>query len=340
MDALSHLKFLKAVLKIASASLACLFLCLSSSVFATTSSGSNKIPFERLEHGQYTIEVTINGVGPLNFMIDTAASRTSIFNKTSLRLGLEKNAVEHYINGITAASYRPSNTVETLSFARQTFFDHNIIVLKDWVDDQSPERLDGILGMDVLDGLVMTFSHNASTVKISKRSKISRSKRRRWAKISLTENPYPGQKFGLMFTYSKFGDLHIPTLLDTGSNFTAINWLSVKGTKIAKERRRLREEWVVQGSIDSFKPRMRIRIKELDIGGVKLDRHEFLLMDFENFPINNYGKYPLVIAGIDLFDGRDFILDFVEDAVYLAPEPENTKVIIGGQPSRIKTRRH
>ncbi len=317
-----------------------IFMIVSMPAFSTTSSHSKTISFERLEHGQYTVEVTINGEGPLRFMLDTAASRTSIFNKTSLRLELAQSGNEMLITGITSTGLRPSHTVENLSFAGLNFINHNIVILKDWEDSPSHERLDGILGMDILDGLVMKVSHNRSTIKVSNVSKITRSQRRRWTKIHLTDNPYPGQKFGLLFTYTQLGDLKIPTLFDMGSNFTAINWLSVQGTRMGKERRRLREEWLVQGSIDSFKPRMRIRFKELDIGGVKLKQHEFLLMDFDNFPINHRGKYPLVIAGIDIFDGRDFILDLVENNLYVAPRSEKTKVTVRTKPSRIKNRRH
>jgi len=320
MTALLCIKLLRhGTVKKAFSLLACLFISFSFPAFANTTKPSNTISFERMDHGQYTIKVQINDSVPLTFMIDTAASRTSIFDKTRLRLGLGTNASQHYINGIASSGYRPSSTVETLSFGRQVFNNHKIIILEDW-DDGQGERLDGILGMDVLDNLVLAVSHKTATVKISKRSRFSRSKYNRWRKIRLEDNPYPVEKFGLLFTYTQLGDLHIPTLVDTGSNFSAINWMSVKGTAISKERRRLREEWVIQGSIGEFKPRMRVRLEQTHIGGIKLKQHEFLVMNFDDFPVNKYGAYPLVIAGIDLFGGRDFTLDLVNNDLYVAPK--------------------
>jgi len=311
----------------------CLFFTFSSPAFANTDSPSRTVPFERMLRGQYTIEVRINGSEPLKFMIDTAASRSSIFNKTKLRLGLDTNAAEKFINGMTNSSYRPTSNVETLSFGREVFQNHNIIILKDW-DKAHAEGLDGILGMDVFRGLIFAFSHKTSTVKISKRPRFSKSKYNRWKKIRLEDNPYPVEKFGLLFTYTQLGDLHIPTLLDTGSNFSAINWMSVSDTSISKERRRLREEWIIQGSIGEFKPRMRVLLAETHIGGMKLKQHEFLVMNFDNFPVNKYGAYPLVIAGIDIFDGRDFTLDFINKDLYIAPKPRNLR--IGMRSSRIE----
>jgi len=306
-----------------------LFVVFSFPAFANTTTPRSTISFERMERGQYTIEVQINDSAPLKFMVDTAASRTSIFNKTRLRLGLETNNSQHFINGMTNSGYRPSSTVDTLSFGRQVFRNHNIIILGDW-DKSQADGLDGIMGMDLLDNLVLEFSHKSETVKISKRPRFSnskgfsKSKYKRWKKIRLEDNPYPVDKFGLLFTYTQLGDLHIPTLLDTGSNFSAINWMSVKGTAIAKERRRLREEWVIQGSIDEFKPRMRVKLEQTHIGGMKLRQHEYLVMNFEKFPINKYGTYPLVIAGIDILDGRDFTLDFINNDLYIGPKPRKS----------------
>ena len=46
-------------------------------------------------------------------------------------------------------------------------------------------------------------------------------------------------------------------------------------------------------------------------------------MNFESLPINKYGKYPLVIAGIDVFQNRDFILDIPGKRLYLGPKPKS-----------------
>jgi predicted aspartyl protease len=320
MIALLHIRYVK---RLAGRKLVGLFACLlvafSLPAFANTTPSSRTVPFERMQHGQYTIQVQINGSEPLKFMIDTAASRTSIFNKTKLRLELDVNDAQAFINGMTNSSYRPTSNVKTLSFGRTVFKDHTVIILEDW-DKAQADGLDGILGMDVFRGLIFAFSHNASTVKISKRPRFSKSKYNRWKKIRLEDNPYPVDKFGLLFTYTQLGDLHIPTLVDTGASFSAINWMSVHDTSISKERRRLREEWTVQGSIGEFKPRMRVRLEETFIGGMKLKQHEFLVMNFDKFPVNKYGAYPLVIAGSDIFAGRDFTFDFINNDLYVAPK--------------------
>ncbi len=311
----------------------CLYFILSIPANANTTSSGSTIPFERLERGQYTIEVRINDSEPLKFMIDTAATRSSIFNKTRLRLGLEMDGENKFINGMTNSGYRPSAKVKKLSFGRNVFLNHTIIILEDWKDNA--DNIHGVLGMDVFKGRIFAFSHKTQTVEISKHAQYSEPKYKRWKKIRLDENPYPVEKFGLLFTHTKLGDLHVPTLLDTGSSFSAINWMSVSGTKISKERRRLREEWLIQGAVGTFKPRLRIILEQTRIGGVEYRYHNFLVMNFDNLPVNNYGEYPLVIAGIDIMEGRDFTLDFINNTLYIAPKPRKRRLF---RSSRLKSK--
>ena len=122
-------------------------------------------------------------------------------------------------------------------------------------------------------------------------------------------------------------------MIDTGANFTTISWSSVEGTRLAKEKRRLHEAWVVQGAVGEFKPRMVVKLDKIIIGGVLLNKHEMLLMDFETLQVNANGKYPLIIAGIDLMGGRDFVLDFKNNALYI--EPNDRGWFLRGNASRL-----
>ncbi|PHR94294.1 MAG: hypothetical protein COA69_01480 [Robiginitomaculum sp.] len=290
--------------------------------------------FGRLVDGQYTLTTSVNGVGPLVFMVDTGASRTSIFESTRRRLGIEKHAtVRKNVSGMTRSEIRPVVHLDSLKFAGQEITNHVAIVLDDWYGPvESKDLVDGILGMDVLAGLVLSFEHETDkrrnvdhkTGKISilKSGHLRARKYRRWTKIKLIANPYPDAEFGLIFTNTLIGGLHIPTLFDTGASFTAISWDIVESTKLGKEKRRLREEWVVQGAVGEFKPRIRVILKELVIGGVALKKHELLVMNFDNLPLSHYGKYPLVITGVDFLGEHDFVLDLDHGRLVLDVKPK------------------
>ena len=291
----------------------------------------NNMDFSRLETGQYTVEVLLNGQGPFIFMVDSAATRTSIFEKTLAKLNLEDPTTEALISGMTAARMRPTVTLQSLSFGKSVFEDHSIVVLEDW--DEQEERLDGILGIEILKEFSLAFSHGENRLRIRERFNPRAIKYKGWNKIHLISNPYPVDDYGLKFTGAKIGRRVIPAMIDTGANFTTISWNSLKGTRLAKEKRRLREEWVIQGAVGEFKPRMVVKLDKINIGGVGLFKHEMLLMDFEQLQVNGNGQYPLIIAGIDLMGGRDFVLDLKNDALYV--EPTDRGWFLRGNASRL-----
>ena len=166
---------------------------------------------------------------------------------------------------------------------------------------------------------------------VGQKPDISKKELRRWHSVRLKKNPYKGDKYGLYFLTSELANKRIPTMFDTGSNFTALNWKSVKGTPVAKERKLLKQKWQINGAVGEFKPKRYVRMDRVYIGGLALDMHLFLMMDFENLPLNNYGKYPFAIAGIDILRGRDFILDFPHRKLYI-----DTKNKRGNSSPRIK----
>ncbi len=276
---------------------------------------SQTIDFFRLASGQYIIKLRVNHLENLNFIIDTAATRTSLYSHISDRLKIKPSGNLSFINGITTSGFRPTSIVSELEFAEQKFFNHKIVILQS--TQNKGEVIDGILGIDILSQLVLSFNHERGQVFVGKKPDIAKKQLRKWHKTRLKKNPYYGADFGLYFITSQLGQNSVPTLLDTGANFTAINWKAVKNTPIEKARRQLKKQWEIKGAIGEFKPRQYVRLDEVIIGGLELKSHIFLIMDFDNMPLNHYGKKPLAIAGIGIFEGRDFILDFPRRKLYV-----------------------
>lgn len=293
----------------------------------------SSVEYARLSSGQYVIDTYVNGQGPFKFMIDTAASRSSIFEKTKTTLGLEYGeGEERFVSGMINSGLRPIVKIAKLSFAQQKFKDHTVLVLKDWDDLEEP--LDGILGLDVFTDLVLHFSKTKKNVRVYKESTLPMSKFRRWDKIKLSSSPYPGKGYGLLFSSANIGRAKVPVLIDSGAGFTMLNWKSLNSKYSDIEKVRLREEWVVQGAIGEFVPTSQVIVKNLKIDGLEIDRQNVLILDFDKFPVNGYGKYPLMVMGIDVFGGRDFVLDFQTNQLLM--EPRHMNVNLRARASRVR----
>lgn len=311
-----------------------LLFCFPAFANNETADGQDPLAFGRLQDGQYTLNVQLNGQGPFVFMVDTGASRTSIYKGALQKLGVvQHESIQRNVSGMVQSEIRPTALINSLNFVGQTFKNHNVIVLDKW-DDQE-EVLDGILGMDVLSGIVLAFDHmskeaeegqKAGVIRVLKERSLRARKYRKWTKIKLTANPYPNAEFGLLFTDTFFGKLRVPTLFDTGSSFTAISWDIVDGTPaLAREKKRLREAWTIQGAVGKFNPRTAIEFDGLLVGGVELKKHKLIVMNFDKLPINNYGKYPLVIAGIGFIGEHDFVLDLKTGQLILDVRPKRKR---------------
>ena len=306
--------------------LICLFLAAPSHAKSKSAfEPSNTIDFSRLEGGQYTVEVMLNGDGPYVFMIDSAATRTSIFERTVAKLNLDDtSSTQALISGMTATRMRPTLPLRSLSFGKTLFKDHSVVILENWEDQTEP--LDGILGLEVLQNFVLSFSHGKNRLRIRDSFNPKARRYKGWNKVALIPNPYPVADHGLRFTGARIGEVLIPVMIDTGSNFTTISWNSVEGSELGKEKERLRDEWMVQGAVGDFEPRMAVRLDEINIGGIRLLNHELLLMSFPELQVNGKGQYPLIIAGIDLMGGRDFVFDFKNDVLYVEPDEINQQL--------------
>lgn len=290
-----------------------------------------KVEFSRMPNGQYLIEVLLNDQGPFKFMIDSAATRSCLFESTTRKLGIvDYGDEEKYVNGMTASEMRPITRLESFHFAKQKFEDHDFIVLDDWPNPE--HKIDGILGMDVMHDLVLHFRPKKGTVRISRKLRGSLLAKEQWSKIKLVSNPYPGKDYNLLFLGADLGERSLPALLDTGSGFTAMSWNSLQGTNMDEYRERLHEAWLVEGAVGSFAPKMNVQLKDVKFGGRRYKKHNFILMDFDELPFTNDGSLPLIIAGIDLFDQDDFVFDFARKWVYFPLEHKPPLSFVRGLP--------
>ena len=277
-------------------------------------------PLSRLGTGQYLVPVMVNGQGPFQFVIDSAATRTSLFERMRAHLDLEPHPIkQRFVMGMITSAMRPTLRIDHLAFAGQNYKALEVILLDNW--PQTEDAPDGILGMDILQDLTVYVEHENNRIRIKKKKSFSDRKYKKWQRLQLAPSPYPAKGYGLLFTDMKLGDRRVSAMIDTGAGFTAINWKSVHGTKLSDHRKRLREEWVVQGAIGEFVPRVRIHLDRMHIGSKLLKGHELLIMDFENLPFTQGGQHPMAIAGIDIFQGGDFVFDFPRKQIFLAPDP-------------------
>jgi predicted aspartyl protease len=194
------------------------------------------LPYRIGGDGRVSTDVVIDGQGPFSFLLDTASSRTMLFEHLRQRLGLtasEAGTLKVYaMNNIgTAMPVKPRE----LRLANQPVTGLILGVLPD--DVRPPEGVkgaDGILGMDALSNYFLMMDHDALRLKLMDPANPDTDIYRRWPSAELT--PYRAKDIDvtLWWLRAKFGDQNVTALLDMGSGITMINWIAAERLGLRK----------------------------------------------------------------------------------------------------------
>jgi predicted aspartyl protease len=129
---------------------------------ATGTARTGTTPFDLLEDGSVIVPVTIGGTGPYRFMLDTGSSRTVIATRLSKALRLPVIAKtlmvtpagrdEAYVVRIAGLAVfgRPAMTVAAAMMPADRY--------------AAGQQIDGLIGQDVLAGVVYTIDYDRQTV--------------------------------------------------------------------------------------------------------------------------------------------------------------------------------
>lgn len=195
---------------------------------------TDDLPYRIGGDGRVSTDVFVNGQGPFNFLLDTASSRTMLFDHLRQQLQLEPSApgrIKVYaMNNIgTALPVEPRE----LRVADRRITGLTLGVLPDDVHPPEGESAtDGILGMDTLASRFLVMDHDALRLTLLDPGDRATEAYRKWPSADLI--PYQGKDMDLTLWWlrAKFGPQDVTALLDMGSGITMINWIAAENLGI------------------------------------------------------------------------------------------------------------
>ena len=256
---------------------------------------------DRLE--RMTVPVNIEGMGPFEFIIDSASQRTILSTEIAGSLELE---IEDQVNIIALSG---STTVKTVYVPQLTLGTKSYGGLISPTFRASNIGADGVLGLDSLQGqrILLDFIGRKIALEDTQEKLISRSRR----EIIVTAKRRSGQ---LIFTEATIGGIKVSVIIDTGGEISI-------GNKALQRRLRMRSSSLQQINLvdvtgKSF-PADYGLAAELIIGRARFGVIPIAFADIAPFKALQLDKKPAMFLGMNALRNFDRVaIDFANRKIY------------------------
>lgn len=264
-------------------------------------------PLEIGPEGHIIVQVSLDGHGPFRFAIDTGASISVIFDPTREKAGVgltEGRPV--VIQGMLSSGTFPTTTINELKIGGVSWADVRVASLP--AGTLVSKDIDGILGIDFLRRYALGVSVRDQVVRLYTPSLVSGRSYRGWTSIPLHELKI-GKAEATVYTINMhINDIDIPAMLDLGAGSNLMNWRTARA--IGVRAMRPDEDREISGAIESESVIAELDVRQLRIENIYWRNKTFLVSEFPIFKVLELEDQLVTIIGPELFNERDFVLDF------------------------------
>lgn len=260
-------------------------------------------PLEILPSGHPVVLVRIDGGAPKRFVIDTAASTTTIMPKLRAEMpGLVAKLSDDPLDGAAGRSDVETTVVKQVEVAGHVFRSPELMLLPPGPTDHL--GVDGILGADIIADYAIELDIPG----------------RRWRMTpKVAAGTLDGLPASVPFTLDdmraprltiRLNGVEVPAILDTGARGTIINWAAAKAIGITPDGPGVAKATDIKGATNHAMPSVEAPIAALTIGETKVEGKKVRIADLSIFKILGFSlDQPAVILGIDMFADRRFVID-------------------------------
>jgi Aspartyl protease len=279
-------------------------------------------PYEIGYGDRLATKVIINGQGPFDFLLDTASSRTIIYEHVRARLGVTAAGNEPLtVYGITGLVKAVPVRLAELRLSDERLRDLTVAALPEPVSKEAEP--DGILGLDVLERYFVVLDRPARMLRFFARAASVPQPYRSWSSVAL--KPQRLQRFPFDFWYfqAQIGSASARTLFDLGAGVTILNWET--GFRLGLHKREFIHSQApdtVQDVLGKSAPVLSLTELSIEIGDRRWRDRTAIIADAPVFDILELADRPAAMIGPGLLQGESLAIDFENQRLYIAPETE------------------
>jgi len=295
---------------------------------AQSSSGGGvaEIPYSIDYDGWFTVKATVNGEGPYDFIVDTGATLSLVFQKLLDRQQFPAvDQPPRRVLGLSSVGTLPVYRIGDIDLGGVGLRDHHGVVLADW----SPPRRtpDGVIGLDFLTQYFVVFDRPTKTLRLyprGMRPEIVRG----WTSTRLRAEDFDLASGDLFTLTGRIRQRPIRFILDLGASGTLINSAAfsslLSGVSITRwSDHRGKFSTRISGAFDEEGRAVVLSVRRFSIGNARWKKRRFSIYNpliFEELGVTNKA---FGLLGADLFLDRSFAIDFQGGRFFIGPEVKN-----------------
>jgi len=283
-------------------------------------------PYRIDDAGRIVVEAHVDGHGPYDFVLDTAATISSVFDNVRDELALESVPGQSVtVHGVVASGKYPLLDIERLELGSEIWTDPRIVSLPG--KTAASASVDGVLGVDFLRRYAVGFSAGDRVVRLYPPTLVALRSYRGWASVPLRTEPISDSSASVYFIDVSIDGWGITAVFDVGAGFNMINWPGAGG--LGTTARALRKNALISGALGSSREVARLEAREVTTASIRWRNEVFLVADLEIFETLLLQESPAAILGAGLFTQRDFVIDFVRNRLLVKVAMDEVNVPIG-----------
>ena len=264
--------------------------------------------------------VSINGRGPYTFVIDSASSRTIIFEHVRAQLGLQASDPEPIIvYSINQQARAMAVAPDRLNVGGRDIGGLTIGVLPDSEGQGDP---DGILGIDVLSRYFVVLDRVNMRLQLLPRDSAAAKDYASWHLVPLMPRPLKNVPIDFWYVTVGFNDHAIPVLFDLGCGLTLLNWQAAERLGVEKNDMARKFGPPPEGLRDvlgKVAPAVVVKGLTITLPNQVWHKQDVLVADAPVFEFFEMGGRPGGIVGPGLLKDNSLAIDFAGHRLYVGP---------------------
>lgn len=270
-------------------------------------------PLEVLPSGHPVVQVTIDGSAPRRFVIDTAASSTTIMPKLRAEMpGLVAKPSDDPLDGASGRIDVETAVVGNLKVAGHSFSAPELMLLPPGPTDRL--GVDGILGADIIADFVVEMDMPGRAWRMAPKLEAG-------MLDGLTASvPFILDKHRAPRLTIRVNGVEMPAVLDTGARGTIVNWAGARAIGLTLDSPGLVKASDIKGATNHATASVETPLAALTIGEAKIEGGKARIADLSVFKELGFGlDQPAVILGIDTFADRRLVIDHPGLRLHVSP---------------------